>query len=155
MTERRKETLVIIGSGPAAWTASVYAARANLDPLVYEGEPMGTAIPGGQLMTTTEVENYPGFEEGISGPELMDRMRQQALRFGTRVMSEAIERVDFSATPFRLTPTQSAEVDAMAVIVVVPPVVVIVPAERLMLSAAGCVTVIVFEPDAPAASVTV
>ena len=117
MTQRRKETLVIIGSGPAAWTASVYAARANLDPLVYEGEPIGTAIPGGQLMTTTEVENYPGFEEGISGPELMDRMRQQALRFGTRVMSEAIERVDFSATPFRLTPTQSAEVEAMAVIV--------------------------------------
>jgi thioredoxin reductase (NADPH) len=68
-------------------------------------------------MTTTEVENFPGFEEGISGPELMDRMRQQALRFGTRVMSEAIERVDFSASPFRLTPTQSSEVEAMAVIV--------------------------------------
>ncbi|HET7620757.1 MAG TPA: thioredoxin-disulfide reductase [Gemmatimonadaceae bacterium] len=117
MTERRKETLVIIGSGPSAWTAAVYAARANLDPLVFEGEPIGTAIPGGQLMTTTEVENYPGFPEGITGPELMDRMRQQALRFGTRVVSEAVERVDFSGSPFRLTPTQSPEVEAMAVIV--------------------------------------
>lgn len=117
MTERTKETIVIIGSGPAAWTAAVYAARANLEPLVFEGEPIGTSIPGGQLMTTTEVENYPGFAEGITGPELMDRMRQQAVRFGTRVVSEAVERVDFSSYPFRLTPTQSAAVDAMAVIV--------------------------------------
>jgi thioredoxin reductase (NADPH) len=117
MTERRKETLVIIGSGPAAWTAAVYAARANLDPLVFEGEPVGTAIPGGQLMTTTEVENYPGFPEGITGPELMDRMREQALRFGTRVVSEAVERVDFSHSPFVLKPTESDEVEAMAVIV--------------------------------------
>ena len=117
MTERSRETIVIIGSGPAAWTAAVYAARANLDPLVFEGEPVGTSIPGGQLMTTTEVENYPGFAEGITGPELMDRMRQQALRFGTRVVSEAIERVDFSASPFLLIPTQSAAVEALAVIV--------------------------------------
>ena len=117
MTERRKETLVIIGSGPAAWTAAVYAARANLDPLVFEGEPMGTAIPGGQLMTTTEVENFPGFPEGITGPELMDMMRQQALRFGTRVVSEAIAHVDFSSSPFRLTSTEGDDVEAMAVIV--------------------------------------
>jgi thioredoxin reductase (NADPH) len=117
MTERSRETIVIIGSGPAAWTAAVYAARANLDPLVFEGEPVGTSIPGGQLMTTTEVENYPGFADGITGPELMDRMRQQALRFGTRVVSEAIERIDLSSSPFRLIPTQSAEVEALAVIV--------------------------------------
>jgi thioredoxin reductase (NADPH) len=117
MTERRRETLVIIGSGPAAWTAAVYAARANLDPLVFEGEPIGTTIPGGQLMTTTEVENFPGFPEGITGPELMDQMRQQALRFGTRVVSEAVESVDFSGSPFRLKPTQSREVESLAVIV--------------------------------------
>jgi thioredoxin reductase (NADPH) len=109
---------VIIGSGPAAWTAAVYAARANLDPLVFEGEPIGTAIPGGQLMTTTEVENFPGFPDGITGPELMDRMREQALRFGTRVVSEAVESVDFAAgSPFRLKSTESGEVEAMAVIV--------------------------------------
>lgn len=117
MTESTKETIVIIGSGPAAWTAAVYAARANLDPLVFEGEPIGTSIPGGQLMTTTEVENYPGFAEGVTGPELMDRMRQQALRFGTRVVSEAVERVDLESWPFRLIPTQSEAVEAMAVIV--------------------------------------
>ena len=108
---------MIIGSGPAAWTAAVYAARANLDPLVFEGEPMGTAIPGGQLMTTTEVENYPGFPAGITGPELMDKMREQALRFGTRVVSEAVERVEFADSPFVLKPTESDEVEAVAVIV--------------------------------------
>lgn len=117
MTQRAKETIVIIGSGPAAWTAAIYAARANLNPLVYEGEPVGTSIPGGQLMTTTEVENYPGFEEGVTGPELMDRMRQQALRFGTRVVSEAVMRVQLDESPFRITPSESAEVDAQAVIV--------------------------------------
>jgi thioredoxin reductase (NADPH) len=112
-----QENVVIIGSGPAAWTAAVYAARANLDPLVFEGEPFGTMIPGGQLMTTTEVENYPGFPEGISGPELMDRMRQQAMRFGVRVVSERITAIDAQQHPFRLTPAYSDPVSALTVIV--------------------------------------
>lgn len=112
-----QENVVIIGSGPAAWTAAVYAARANLDPVVYEGEPFGTMIPGGQLMSTTEVENYPGFPEGISGPELMDRMRQQAVRFGVRVVSERITAIDAQRHPFRLTPSYSDPVASLTVIV--------------------------------------
>lgn len=111
------ENLVIIGSGPAAWTAAVYAARANLDPLVFEGEPRGTMLPGGQLMTTTDVENYPGFPEGITGPELMDRMKAQALRFGVRVVTEDVVRVALGASPFTVTPSQSAPVQALTVIV--------------------------------------
>ena len=112
-----KETIVIIGSGPAAWTAAVYAARANLNPLVYEGEPTRTMLPGGQLMTTTEVENYPGFPEGVTGPELMDHMRKQALRFGTRVVSENIKAIDLSAHPFVLEPNYSEKLEALAVII--------------------------------------
>lgn len=113
----RKETLVIVGSGPAAWTAALYAARARLEPLVFEGEPSGTVLPGGQLMITTEVENYPGFPEGISGPELMDRMRQQAVRFGTRVVTENVVAVDLSVHPFRVKPSYSEAVEAEALIV--------------------------------------
>ena len=111
------ENLVIIGSGPAAWTAAIYAARARLAPLVYEGEPIGTMLPGGQLMSTTEIENYPGFPEGITGPELMDRMRQQALRFGVRVISERVQSLDAQEHPFRLTPSYSEPVTARTVIV--------------------------------------
>ena len=77
MSERKQETLVIIGSGPSAWTAAIYGARANLRPLVIEGEPSRTMLPGGQLMYTTDVENYPGFPEGVTGPELMERLRGQ------------------------------------------------------------------------------
>jgi thioredoxin reductase (NADPH) len=117
MSEGTIETLVIIGSGPAAWTAAVYAARANLDPLVIEGEPSREMIPGGQLMFTTDIENFPGFPEGIDGQELMKRMKDQAVRFGTRTLMEDVASVDLSQRPFVLRPTWSPEVRAHAVIV--------------------------------------
>jgi thioredoxin reductase (NADPH) len=117
MSERKRETLVIIGSGPAAWTAAVYAARANLDPVVYEGEPSREMIPGGQLMWTTDIENFPGFPEGVGGQELMDRMKEQAVRFGTRAIMENIAEVDFSTHPFILKPSYSDAIEAVSVIV--------------------------------------
>jgi thioredoxin reductase (NADPH) len=109
--------VVIIGSGPAAWTAAVYAARANLKPVVYEGEPVGTEIPGGQLMLTTDIENFPGFPEGVTGPELMERMKAQALRYETKVMSELVTSVDMSQYPFVISPSYSEPVRALTVIV--------------------------------------
>ncbi len=117
MSERKRETLVIIGSGPAAWTAAVYAARANLDPVVYEGEPSREMIPGGQLMWTTDIENFPGFPEGVDGQELMSRMKEQAVRFGTRAIMENIVEVDFSRHPFVLKPSYSDAIEAVSVIV--------------------------------------
>ena len=115
--QMKKERLVIIGSGPAAWTAAVYAARAELDPIVYEGEPSREMIPGGQLMYTTEVENYPGFPDGVTGPEMMDAFKKQALRFGTRTIMENIASVDFTERPFTLRPSYSDPIQAEAVIV--------------------------------------
>ena len=112
-----REMVVIVGSGPAAWTAAIYAARANLNPLVFEGEPVGTMLPGGQLMLTTEVENFPGFPGGITGPEMMAKFREQAESFGTRMIMENITSVDFSTYPFKLRPSYSTEVEAMSVIV--------------------------------------
>ena len=112
-----RESIVIIGSGPAAWTAAVYAARANLRPLVIEGEPSRTMIPGGQLMTTTEVENYPGFPDGVTGPELVERMKLQALRFETRSLVENVTSIDTSKQPFVITPTYSEPMEALSVII--------------------------------------
>jgi thioredoxin reductase (NADPH) len=117
MSEREAETIVIIGSGPAAWTAAIYAARAQLNPLVYEGEPSRDMIPGGQLMFTTDIENYPGFPEGVDGQALMDSMKQQAVRFGARVEMENIASVDFAAYPFELRPSYSQPIRARSVIV--------------------------------------
>jgi thioredoxin reductase (NADPH) len=93
------ENLVIIGSGPAGYTAAIYAGRANLKPLVFEGFQAG-GIPGGQLMTTTEVENFPGFPEGVTGPELMERMKVQADRWGAELVTEDVVSVDLSQRPF-------------------------------------------------------
>jgi len=96
--------VIIIGSGPAGLTAAVYTARANLAPLMIEGEPSSTSDqPGGQLMLTTDVENFPGFPEGIMGPELMQNMRDQAERFGTTILTEKVAGVDFTSTPLTVT----------------------------------------------------
>ncbi len=95
--------VIIIGSGPAGLTAAIYAARANMTPLVIEGEPSSTSDqPGGQLMLTTDVENFPGFPEGIMGPELMTQFRSQAARFGAEFVTRKVTRVDFSARPFQI-----------------------------------------------------
>jgi thioredoxin reductase (NADPH) len=141
------ERLVIIGSGPAAWTAAIYAARANLEPLVYEGaiteeNRINGTLPLGQLALTTEVENYPGFpsgdmeayldaaveqdrralmaphrKHGVSGPELMELMRQQALNFGTRIVTDDIATVDLSRRPFKLSPLAGQPIEAQCVII--------------------------------------
>jgi len=109
--------VIIIGSGPAGLTAAIYAARANLAPLVIEGEPSSTSDqPGGQLMLTTDVENFPGFPDGIMGPELMMNLRKQAERFGAEFLTEKVTRVDFSERPFRIW-ARDTEHQAEAVVV--------------------------------------
>lgn len=107
--------VVIIGSGPAGWTAALYAARATLHPLVFEGAAPN--LPGGQLMLTSDVENYPGFPKGVLGPEMMELFKQQAMRFGARTKMENVVRVDFSKKPFVVTTEDGAEVLARTVIV--------------------------------------
>lgn len=93
---------VIIGSGPAGHTAAVYCARASLEPVLYEGMMAGGIAPGGQLTTTTEIENFPGFPEGIQGMDLTDRLRQQSSKFGTRIETKTISKVDLTSRPFKL-----------------------------------------------------
>ena len=147
MSSASPEHLVIIGSGPAGWSAATYAARAQLQPLVFEGEiseknRMAGTLPLGQLALTSEVENYAGFPhgdlggfldsalpkerrqmmaphegKGVTGPELMELMRQQAVNFGTRIVTDDITKVDFSARPFRLYPAAGGVVEARCVIV--------------------------------------
>jgi len=107
--------LIIIGSGPAGLTAAIYASRANLQPLVIEGFQAGGQA-GGQLMTTTEVENFPGFEKGILGPDLVNSMKKQAARFGAEFLPKDVERVDFSQRPFKLI-LKNTVLEAQAVII--------------------------------------
>ena len=114
---REKESVVIVGSGPAGWTAAVYAARAELQPLVIEGSFSRTMIPGGQLMFTTEVENFPGFKDGVDGQTLMLEMKAQAERFGTRVLTEDVVQVNVDGHPFRLITSSGQEVLADSVII--------------------------------------
>src|SRR6476646_5249712 len=116
------EKIVIIGSGPASWTAAIYAARANLEPVVYEGaisedNRLRGTLPLGQLNLTTEVENFPGFPEGVLGPELMLRMREQAERYGSRIVSEDVTDVDLSRRPFRVTDSAGTTLEAQALII--------------------------------------
>ena len=114
------ENVVSIGSGPAGWTAAIYAARADLKPVCFIGVPKTSpsiVLPGGQLMLTTEVENYPGFPDGITGPVMMDAFQKQAERFGTRVRGEDIVSCDFSSRPFTLTTSKGDTVQAKSVII--------------------------------------
>jgi len=112
MTTAKHVPLLIIGSGPAGLTAAIYAARAGLEPLVIEG-----LAPGGQLTTTTEVENFPGFPEGIQGPELMDRMRRQAERFGTAFITGEVTRADLSKRPLSIDVDGVGTITADALII--------------------------------------
>jgi thioredoxin reductase (NADPH) len=135
MSESKIENVVIIGSGPAGWTAALYAARADLHPLIFPGRATGKDLmPGGQLMLTTEVENYPGFPEGIQGPEMMELLCRQAMRFDTRAVTDSgikdgsevkslftpfqnVKSVDLSKRPFHIVSDGGLEVDAHAVII--------------------------------------
>ncbi|MBI1380724.1 MAG: thioredoxin-disulfide reductase [Planctomycetaceae bacterium] len=117
---KRVHDVIIIGSGPAGYTAAIYTARAGLEPLMFEGEPSSEApdlLPGGQLMLTTEVENYPGFPEGVTGPEMMELFKKQAERFGTKLEPYNVEECDLSSHPKRLRTTDGEWHEAHAVII--------------------------------------
>jgi thioredoxin reductase (NADPH) len=134
--------VVILGSGPAGLTAAIYTARANLNPLVIEGQPSSTSDqPGGQLMLTSEIENFPGFVEGLEGPELMASMRSQAGRFGAEFLTTKAERVDFSSRPFKIwapDPVTGEEVEILARSVIIATgarsLMLGLPAEQRLLS---------------------
>lgn len=115
--ETNSERVIIIGSGPAAHTAAIYAARADLSPLLFEGFMAGGVAAGGQLTTTTEVENFPGFPEAISGPELMMQMRAQSERYGTRIKTDTVSSVDLSKPPYSVTTESGESFSAHALII--------------------------------------
>jgi thioredoxin reductase (NADPH) len=110
------EKVIVVGSGPAGHTAAIYAGRALLEPLMFEGFMAGGVAAGGQLTTTTEVENFPGFPDGLGGPELMDRMRQQSINCGTTIETETITEVDLSKRPFTVTSESGKVVEAETLI---------------------------------------
>ncbi|OMJ23967.1 Thioredoxin reductase [Smittium culicis] len=110
--------VAIIGSGPAGHTAAIYAARANLEPTMYEGMLAGGIAAGGQLTTTTDVENFPGFPEGISGIEITDKFRAQSERFGTKILTETVEKVELNTTPFKIWREYSNEYDTADTIII-------------------------------------
>lgn len=116
MSDNHVSKTIIVGSGPAAHTAAIYAGRAELAPILFEGFMAGGVAAGGQLTTTTDVENFPGFPEPIGGPELMERMRAQSVRYGAEIKTETIESVDLGVRPFVLR-TSTAEYRAHAVII--------------------------------------
>lgn len=116
MAEKEVEKLIIIGSGPAAHTAAIYAGRAELSPLLFEGFMAGGVAAGGQLTTTTDVENYPGFPDGVGGPELMDKMRAQSEHYGARIVTETVSSVDLTSRPYKVT-VDGKEYHAHALIV--------------------------------------
>lgn len=120
MTSTDVHKLIIIGSGPAGWTAAIYAARAQLAPIVFCGVPKqdpGPVLPGGQLMLTTEVENYPGFPHGIQGPEMMAKFQEQAERVGTKVVHDDVVRCDFTERPFKIHSVAHGVLRAHSVII--------------------------------------
>jgi thioredoxin reductase (NADPH) len=116
MSETSVSNLIIIGSGPAAHTAAIYAGRADLEPVLFEGFMAGGVAAGGQLTTTTEIENFPGFPEALGGPELMDRMREQSMKYGTTIKTETITSADLSTAPFTVK-TDYAEFTTKTVII--------------------------------------